>query len=108
MATPVVQMPLLYKIRSGPITIGHVHFIAYKHPILMLRWFPTERSLIPLFRQHAALGTVLEYKLDWEGNQLWEWPKFRAQVSHGPDEQGQFELKVLDDVDLSCLNVPRR
>jgi len=108
MATAPVQMQFRYKLRSMGNKFGDVHFIAYNHPIVMLRWGAAHRNQIPLFRQHAAAGTILPFQLAWEGNVLWDSPVFRAQITHAPDEQGQFELTVLDNVDLSGLNTARR
>jgi hypothetical protein len=95
----------VFKIVNGRsiMALGHVHFIAYKHPTLMLRFGAAHRSNVPRFAKHAEHGTILTYRLDWEENELWESPSFRARVTFGPDEQGQFELTLLDTVDLSGL-----
>jgi hypothetical protein len=70
----------VFKIVNGRsiMTLGHVHFIAYKHPTLMLRFGAADRSNIPRFAKQAQHGTILIYRLDWEENELWESLSFGA------------------------------
>jgi hypothetical protein len=95
-------------VNRAVITLGHTHVIAYKHPTLRLRFGAAHRSShSPRFAQYAAQHTILTFRLDWEETELWESPPFRAQVTFGPDEQGQFELRLLDKDDLSGLQERR-
>jgi hypothetical protein len=90
------------------ITVGDTHFIAFRAPTLMLRLGAAHRSQIPLLAQHAAQHTILTFRLDWEETELWESPPFGARVTWGPDEQGQFELTLVEKVDLSGLQKFRK
>jgi len=62
----------------------------------MLRWSANDRSQIPIFRQHTASDVAFPFQLCSDGNEEFDTPVFCAQVSHGPDETGNFELKVIN------------
>jgi len=93
-----------------------IHFaeawvISYNPPKLVLRLSAKDRDKIPLLRSHAAQRSEMNFQLEWRGtevgkdNQLWDSPRFRARVTSADEPSLQFELTLLDFVDLSGLEL---
>jgi len=101
------RMPKIYVVEiisgSSTIRLGDAHLISYKATKLVLRWSAKTSAQLSLIRDHATLQTILTFRLASEGAVSWVSPPFRAQVTSVEEKNLQFELTLLDKVDLSEL-----
>jgi len=99
-------MPKIYVVEimsgSSAIRLGDAHLISYKAKLVLRRSAKTSAQL-SLIRDHATLQTILTFRLASEGAVSWLSPPFRAQVTSVEEKNLQFELTLLDKVDLSEL-----
>jgi hypothetical protein len=101
---------VLNVVRDGSkFNFAEAHFVAYNPPKLVLRLSVKDLDKLSALRSHAEQCTELPFQLEWQGsdagkdNQVWESPKFRAQVTSADQPPLHFELTLLDSVDLSGL-----
>lgn len=110
---------------GGTINFAEVNFVTYAAPKLVLCLNLKDEDKIPSLRAHVLEQTVLRLQLEYRReairrssislsglkqtmsygkDELWISPTFRAQVTATGEQPLQFELTVLDNVDLSGLN----
>ena len=98
-------------VNGSTIHFAEAFVISYNAPKLVLRLSAKDRDKIQFLCSHAAQSTEMNFQLEWRGtevgkdNQLWDSPRFRARVTAADEPSLQFELTLVDFVDLSGLEL---
>jgi hypothetical protein len=85
------------------ITLANASFVGFASPKLTLRLSPGEIDSLQSIRNREIGGEVLTFQLERRERVLWVSPPFQARVISAGERPLEFELELLDPVDLSGL-----
>ena len=85
------------------ITLANASFVGFAPPKLTLRLSPEEIDSLLSIHNQAIGGEVLTFQLEGRGRVPWVSPPFQARVIAAGHRPLEFELELLDSVDLSGL-----
>jgi hypothetical protein len=85
------------------VTLANAYFVAFVPPKLTMRLSQPDIDSLPFLQNQAIGGEVLTFQLEWHELGLWVSPPFRAKVLSADERPLEFELELLDHIDLSPL-----
>ena len=85
------------------ITLANAYFVGWAPPKLTLRLGPGDVESSLSLRNRAIAREVLTFQLERQGRGFWVSPPFRARVIAAGERPLEFELELLDPVDLLVL-----
>lgn len=86
------------------VSLANAYFVEFAQPKLTLRLSADSADILSRLRRHMTDKEIIEFQLERRADVFWVSPPFAARVVVADQKTLEFDLELLDPVDLSSLS----